>query len=277
MLTYIPLRQMKNADDSLCRVMPMVCRHRCVSVVTLRSTYDKNAKCREMERQISERSREIVERRKELGVMDSGLCFDVTNVTYRIDNEKIWQNRASYTFSYIYLPSMIYHFEHNTTLVGSLRRKWRKSGQYTVRVTSTGVVSVMRMPLHRDMRTEAQLKCRGRFVEAQRLMLEALRDKKRLRYFQKRQHRMGYKTLRGCMLAYYMDERIRRERREQIEEIGEKMRRLTSEVMVNTEGEMFVEQALGDRNAEIGNWRGETEDWSEDIGRWEEKIRREMG
>jgi hypothetical protein len=88
MLTYIPLRQMKNAGDALCRVMPMVCRHWCVSVVTLRSTYDKNAKCREMERQMSERSREIGEGRKEFGVMDLGLCFDVTNVTYRIDNEK---------------------------------------------------------------------------------------------------------------------------------------------------------------------------------------------
>lgn len=172
---------------------------------------------------------------------------------------------------------MIYHFEHNTTLVDSLRRKWRKSGQYTVRVTSTGVVSVMRMPLHRDMRTEAQLKCRGRFVEAQRLMLEALRDKKRLRYFQKRQHRMGYKTLRGCMLAYYMDELMRSERKDQIEEIVEKMRRLTSEVMVNTEGELFVEQALGDSNEEIGNWRGKIEEWSEDIGDWRERIKREMG
>jgi hypothetical protein len=56
--------------------------------MTLRSTYDKNAKCREMERQMSERSREIGEGRKEFGVMDLGLCFDVTNVTYRIDNEK---------------------------------------------------------------------------------------------------------------------------------------------------------------------------------------------
>jgi hypothetical protein len=108
-------------------------------------------------------------------------------------------------------------------------------------------------------------------------MLEALRDKKRLRYFQKRQHRMGYKTLRGCMLAYYMDELMRSERKDQIEEIVEKMRRLTSEVVVNTEGEVFVEQALGDSNEEIGNWRGKIEEWSEDIGDWRERIRREMG
>jgi hypothetical protein len=56
-----------------------------------------------MERQMSERSREIGEGRKEFGVMDLGLCFDVTNVTYRIDNEKkLTKQSMLYLFLYIF-------------------------------------------------------------------------------------------------------------------------------------------------------------------------------
>lgn len=103
---------------------------------------------------------------------------------------------------------MIFKVEHNDYIIGSLRRKWRKTRQFTLRVTHSGTVSIIRMPLHRDVRTEAQLKCRARFNEAQRLMLEALTDAKLLRFFKKRQRSKGYKTLRGCIRAYYIDKLI---------------------------------------------------------------------
>lgn len=104
-----------------------------------------------------------------------------------------------------------------------LRRKWRKDGRYTVRVTCTGKVSVMLMPLHKDMKTEAQLKCRARFVKAQQLMLEALKDKKKLHFFQKKRLRYNYKTLRGCMLAHYMEELAQKEICDTRNALGNKM------------------------------------------------------
>lgn len=118
---------------------------------------------------------------------------------------------------------MIYRLEHNTTIINSLRRKWRKEGHYTVRVTCSGKVSVMRMPLHRDMKTEAQLKCRARFVEAQQLMLKALSDTKLTSFFRKRMLRKGYKTLRGCILAYYIDELLFKERQAESRQLTEKV------------------------------------------------------
>ena len=118
---------------------------------------------------------------------------------------------------------MIYRLEHNTTIIDSLRRKWRKEGHYTVRVTCSGKVSVMRMPLHRDMKTEAQLKCRARFVEAQQLMLKALSDKRLTSFFRKRMLRKGYKTLRGCILAYYIDELLFKERQAELRQLTDKV------------------------------------------------------
>lgn len=118
---------------------------------------------------------------------------------------------------------MIFKVEHSKELIGKLRRKWRKDGRFTMRVTCTGRISVMRMPRHADMKTEAQLKCRARFVQAQQLMLEALKDKKKIRFFQKKRLRQRYKTLRGCMLAYYIDELIYKERQAEREVLGDKM------------------------------------------------------
>lgn len=130
---------------------------------------------------------------------------------------------------------MVFKAEHNTYIIGMLRRKWRKDGRYTVRVTHTGTISVIRMPLHKDMKTEAQMKCRMRFVKAQELMLEALTDKKLRRFFQKKQLRQGYKTLRGCMRAYYIDQLIYQEQKEAREALGKTMRIRLSDVECYTE------------------------------------------
>lgn len=120
-------------------------------------------------------------------------------------------------------------------MIGMLRRKWRKDGRYTVRVTRAGTVCVIRMPLHEDMKTEAQVKCRNRFVKAQEMMLEALRDKKLRRFFQKRRRRKGYKTLRGCMRAYYIDQLIYQEQKEEREALGLKMRERLASVESNVD------------------------------------------
>lgn len=130
---------------------------------------------------------------------------------------------------------MIYHLENNRTIIDTLRRRWRKGRQFTVRVSSSGTVSVMRMPLHRDMKTEAQIKCRQRFMQAQQLMLEAFDDKKKMRYFQKKRLQQGYKTLRGCMMAYYIDMLIRREHEEEQRATSEKMREMLRDVVKSAE------------------------------------------
>lgn len=136
---------------------------------------------------------------------------------------------------HIYLSAMVFKIEHNHYLIGTLRRKWRKDGRYTVRVTRAGTVCVIRMPLHEDMKTEAQLKCRKRFVKAQEMMLEALKDKKLRRFFQKRRRRKGYKTLRGCMRAYYIDQLIYQEQKEERDALGEKMRERLASVECNVD------------------------------------------
>lgn len=130
---------------------------------------------------------------------------------------------------------MIYHLENNRTIIDTLRRRWRKGRQFTVRVSSSGTVSVMRMPLHRDMKTEAQIKCRQRFMQAQQHMLEAFDDKKKMRYFQKKRLQQGYKTLRGCMMAYYIDMLIRREHEEEQRATSEKMREMLRDVVKSAE------------------------------------------
>lgn len=130
---------------------------------------------------------------------------------------------------------MVFKVEHNAYIIGMLRRKWRKDGRYTVRVTHSGTISVIRMPSHKDMKTEAQMKCRLRFVKAQEMMLEALADKKLRRFFQKRRLRKGYKTLRGCMRAYYIDQLIFQEQKEAREVLGVSMAKCLSGVMTNAE------------------------------------------
>lgn len=130
---------------------------------------------------------------------------------------------------------MVFKVEHNAYIIGMLRRKWRKDGRYTVRVTHSGTISVIRMPSHKDMKTEAQMKCRMRFVKAQEMMLEALADKKLRRFFQKRRLRKGYKTLRGCMRAYYIDQLIFQEQKEAREVLGVSMAKCLSGVMTNAE------------------------------------------
>lgn len=127
---------------------------------------------------------------------------------------------------------MIFKMEHNPKLIAFYRRKWRKDGRFTVRVTCTGTISVIRMPLHKDMKTEEQLKCRARFVQAQQMMLEALKDKKRMRYFQRKQRSYGYKTLRGCMMAHFIEFIIQEEKRTYLEALGSKMKDLLSPVTI---------------------------------------------
>lgn len=139
---------------------------------------------------------------------------------------------------------MIYKLHNNTTHICQLRRRWRKSRQYTVRVTSTGVVSVIRMPLHEDMKTEAQLKCRQRFVRAQQLMLNALTDMKKIRFFQKRRDKYGYKTLRGCILAYYIEELKRQEETAQVMELAEKVRIILSNFIVGDKRHATASETL---------------------------------
>lgn len=135
-------------------------------------------------------------------------------------------------FSYIF-AAMIFKVEHNPHIIGKLRRKWRKDGRFTVRVTHTGTVSVIRMPLHKDMKTEAQMRCRMRFVRAQEMMLEALADKKLRRFFQRRRLRRGYKTLRGCIRAYYIEQLIRQEQNDTRQALGDMMRSRLDEVERN--------------------------------------------
>lgn len=138
---------------------------------------------------------------------------------------------------------MIYHLENNRPIIEALRRRWRKSRQFTVRVCSSGTVTVMRMPLHRDMKTEAQIKCRQRFMQAQQLMLEALNDANKKRFFQKKRLQQGYKTLRGCMMAYYIDMLIRQEREEEQRKDSEKMSKIFRDVVGDVE--------IGD----VGGWK----------------------
>lgn len=102
-----------------------------------------------------------------------------------------------------------------------------------MRVTHSGTISVIRMPLHKDMKTEAQLRCRARFIKAQEMMLEALNDKKKIRFFRKRQLRLNYKTLRGCIRAYYIAELIAKERQDTIDEMAQKMSFVLSDVERN--------------------------------------------
>lgn len=128
---------------------------------------------------------------------------------------------------------MIFQMQYNTQMVESYRRKWRKDGRYTVRVTCTGKISVIRMPLHKDMKTEEQLRCRARFVKAQQRMLEALKDKQQLQHFRTKQRRQGYKTLRGCMMAHFMQEIISEETHLMRETLGIKMAETLSPVMTN--------------------------------------------
>lgn len=128
---------------------------------------------------------------------------------------------------------MIFKIEHNSTIIASLRRKWRKSRRFTMRVTHSGTISVIRMPLHKDMKTEAQLRCRARFIKAQEMMLDALNDKKKIRFFRKRQLRLNYKTLRGCIRAYYIAELIDKERQDTIDEMAQKMSFVLSDVERN--------------------------------------------
>ena len=153
--------------------------------------------------------------------------------TYTLSNKNITY-LALYLIFNISLPSMIYHFNNNSILIDSLRRKWRKSKQYTVRVTNSGTVCVIRMPLHKDTKTEAQLKCRERFTKAQSLMLEAIKNKKRLHFFQKRRLRLNYKTLRGCILSYYIDQLISQEKHEMQNAIAQKMTSALSSVETYT-------------------------------------------
>lgn len=133
---------------------------------------------------------------------------------------------------------MVFKIEHNAYLIGMLRRKWRKDGRYTVRVTRGGTVCVMRMPLHEDMKTEAQMRCRVRFTKAQEMMLEALKDKKLRRYFQKRRLRKGYKTLRGCIRAYYIEELLFQEQRASRDMLGVKMKKALADVVCNADVEL---------------------------------------
>ena len=129
---------------------------------------------------------------------------------------------------------MIFQMQYNTQMVESYRRKWRKDGRYTVRVTCTGKISVIRMPLHKDMKTEEQLRCRARFVKAQQRMLEALKDKQQLRYFRTKQRHKGYKTLRGCMMAHFMQEIISEETHLMRETLGIKMAETLRDVTIYT-------------------------------------------
>lgn len=140
---------------------------------------------------------------------------------------------------------MIFKVEHNQYIISALRRKWRKSGEYTMRVTHSGTVCVIRKPLHRDMKTEAQLKCRARFVEAQELMLEALKDKKLRRFFQRRRLRYNYKTLRGCIRAYYIEKLIYEEEQAAKRALAEKMSVVLSEVEMNGDV-VALKQGIGE-------------------------------
>ena len=165
---------------------------------------------------------------------------------------------------------MIYHLENNRTIIDTLRRRWRKGRQFTVRVSSSGTVTVMRMPLHRDMKTEAQIKCRQRFMQAQQLMLEALNDANKRRFFQKKRLQQGYKTLRGCMMAYYIDHLMRQEQEEEQREISEKMRDILRDVVENVEIANVGEEersVLGERleECELRNILGDGEMLSCDV------------
>ena len=64
-------------------------------------------------------------------------------------------------------------------------------------------------------------------------MLEALNDKKKIRFFRKRQLRLNYKTLRGCIRAYYIAELIAKERQDTIDEMAQKMSFVLSDVERN--------------------------------------------
>lgn len=64
-------------------------------------------------------------------------------------------------------------------------------------------------------------------------MLDALSDKKKIRFFRKRQLRLNYKTLRGCIRAYYIAELIDKERQEAIGEMAQKMSFVLSDVERN--------------------------------------------
>lgn len=72
-------------------------------------------------------------------------------------------------------------------------------------------------------------------MQAQQLMLEAFDDKKKMRYFQKKRLQQGYKTLRGCMMAYYIDMLIRREHEEEQRATSEKMREMLRDVVKSAE------------------------------------------
>lgn len=121
-----------------------------------------------------------------------------------------------------------------------------------MRVTHTGTISVIRMPLHRDMKTEAQLKCRARFVKAQEMMLEALKDKKLMIYFQRKRHKQRYKTLRGCIRAYYIEQLIDEEQREAKAALAMQMRQKLSEVEHYSDNPLMLSEGAVhvDREAE---------------------------
>lgn len=70
-------------------------------------------------------------------------------------------------------------------------------------------------------------------MQAQQLMLEALNDANKRRFFQKKRLQQGYKTLRGCMMAYYIDHLMRQEQEEEQRKTSEKMREILRDVVEN--------------------------------------------
>lgn len=106
---------------------------------------------------------------------------------------------------------MLWKFERVPHAVARLRRTIKRAdNRWTVRV-KYNKVCVMRTPTHRDMKTEAQLECRERFRVVNDKVAKEFKDPARRFYWEKRAHKEGYKTARGCARAFYITETRREE------------------------------------------------------------------
>lgn len=99
---------------------------------------------------------------------------------------------------------MIWTFTNVPEAVARLRRRVKRMDKrWTVRVKYRKVC-VMRSPVHADVKSDAQLKCRGKFRLVNERVAEEFARPERVRYWTQKARRDGYKTARGCARAYYM-------------------------------------------------------------------------
>lgn len=99
---------------------------------------------------------------------------------------------------------MIWTFTNVPEAVARLRRRVKKMDKrWTVRVKYRKVC-VMRSPVHADVKSDAQLKCREKFRLVNERVAEEFAQPERVRYWTQKARRDGYKTARGCARAYYM-------------------------------------------------------------------------